>query len=113
MKWVVADVTQFEAHEKFDLWHGRAVFHFLTDQNDRKKYAGIVSKAIRPGGHLILASFAPDGPDKCSNLTVCRYDAGLIQKELGSDFKLFHEENEAHMTPWNREQKFRYFLFRR
>ena len=113
VNWIVADVTQFAPKEKFDLWHDRAVFHFLTDQPDQKKYAALVSRAIKLGGHLILVSFAPDGPDKCSNLPVCRYDADLIQKELGNDFKLIREENEGHMTPWNKEQKFRYFLFER
>ena len=112
-KWVVADVTQFNPVEKYDLWHDRAVFHFLTEESDRKKYAGIVAQATRPGGHLIMASFAPDGPDKCSNLSVCRYDRELIQKELGVNFNLIREDNEAHMTPWKKEQKFRYFLFRR
>lgn len=113
VKWVVADITQYEPKENYDLWHDRAVFHFLTEQSDRNKYATLVSRVINPGGHLILASFAPDGPDKCSNLTVCRYDAKLVQKELGNDFKLISEENESHMTPWNKEQKFRYFLFER
>ncbi len=113
VKWVVSDVTQFNPIEKFDLWHDRAVFHFLTDEADRKNYAGIVSRAIKPGGHLILASFATDGPDKCSNLTVCRYDGELIQRELGNDFNLLKEDSETHMTPWKKEQKFRYFLFER
>ena len=113
VKWVVVDVIQFEPEDKFDLWHDRAVFHFLTDQIDRQKYAAIVNRAIKPGGHLILASFAPDGPDKCSNLAVCRYDAGLIERELGNGFELILEKNEVHMTPWNKEQKFRYFLFKR
>ena len=111
VKWVVADVTQFNPTEKFDLWHDRAVFHFLTEEADRKRYAVTVSQAVRSGGHLVIASFAPDGPDKCSNLTVCRYDGGLIQRELGNDFKLIQEDSEAHLTPWKKEQKFRYFSF--
>ena len=110
---MVADVTQFNPAGKFDLWHDRAVFHFLTEEADRKKYAATVSQAIKPGGYLILASFAPDGPDKCSNLMVCRYDGELIQRQLGGDFNLIREDNEAHLTPWKKEQKFRYFLFRR
>jgi|SRR5581483_1300942 len=113
VKWQVKDVTEFNPLIKFDLWHDRAVFHFLTEEEDRKKYSAKVSSAIKPGGYLILASFAPDGPEKCSNLTVCRYDAGHIHRELGTDFELIREENEGHMTPWNKEQKFRYFLFRR
>ncbi len=111
VKWVVADVTQFNPSEKFDLWHDRAVFHFLTEASDRKRYAEIVGHSIKPGGHLILASFALDGPDKCSNLPVCRYDGEMIEHELGNNFKLIKEDSETHLTPWKKEQKFRYFLF--
>lgn len=113
VKWVVKDVTDFNPLVQFDLWHDRAVFHFLIEEADRKKYASIVSRAVKPGGHLILASFALDGPNVCSNLPVCRYDAKLVQKELGNDFELIREETEAHRTPWDKEQKFKYFLFRR
>ena len=112
-KWVVSDITQYKPSGKFDLWHDRAVFHFLTEEADRRKYAALAGRAVKPGGHLILASFALDGPDKCSNLTVCRYDGELIQRELGTDFKLVREDSESHLTPWKKEQKFRYFLFNR
>ena len=111
--WFEADITRFEPPHQYDVWHDRAVFHFLTDSLDRAKYAALVWGAIKPAGHLILASFAPDGPEKCSGLTVCRYDAGLISAELGPEFQLIREEAEDHLTPWDKEQKFRYFLFKR
>ena len=113
VKWVFADVIGFNPSVTFDLWHDRAAFHFLTKETDRKKYIAILSRALKPGGHVILASFALDGPNTCSNLPVCRYDAGLITKELGIDFKLIKEDFETHITPWKKEQKFRYFLFER
>ncbi len=113
VKWIVSDVTAFDPSKQFDLWHDRAVFHFLTEETDRKKYATIVGHSLKPGGHLILASFAPDGPNMCSNLNVCQYDAERIQRELGGDFQLIREDSETHVTPWKKDQKFRYFLFLR
>ena len=111
VQWIVSDVTAFNPSEQFDLWHDRAVFHFLTEETDRRKYAAIVGRSLKPGGHLIVSSFAPDGPNMCSNLAVCRYDAESIRRELGSDFKLIREDSETHVTPWKKDQKFRYFLF--
>jgi SAM-dependent methyltransferase len=111
--WFEADITKFETGRLFDVWHDRAVFHFLTDALDRAKYVALLREAIRPGGHLILVAFAPDGPEKCSGLTVCGYDAELITAELGPEFQLMREDAEDHRTPWDKEQKFRYFLFER
>lgn len=113
VKWVVADVTQFHPTEKYDLWHDRAVFHFLTEIPDRKKYADIVNRAVKPGGYLILASFATDGPDKCSNLNVRQYDATLVHEEFGNGFEQVNEFNEIHKTPWGKDQKFKYFLLKK
>jgi SAM-dependent methyltransferase len=111
--WIEADVASFVPSETFDLWHDRAVFHFLTDASDRKKYVDCVRKALNPGGALILAAFAADGPEKCSGLPVRRYDSHLIREAFGGEFDLLHEATENHRTPWNSEQKFAYFLLRR
>ncbi len=111
VKWVVEDITKFNPTRKFDLWHDRAVFHFLTGEVDRRKYVEALNKALKPGGHLVLASFARRGPSECSNLKVCQYDSASIQRELGIEFKLVKEEQENHITPWMKEQKFVYFLF--
>jgi SAM-dependent methyltransferase len=113
VNWVEADITQFDPATTFEVWHDRAVFHFLTDAADRSKYVSLLGRAVKPGGHLVLASFAPDGPEKCSGLPVCRYDARLIGRELGGGFELLREDEETHQTPWDKEQKFRYFLYRR
>ena len=111
--WIEADVTEFVAPQQYDLWHDRAVFHFLTEATDRVKYLALVRAGIRPGGAMIIACFAPDGPEKCSGLTVYRYDAELISEQFGKDFDLVSEVTELHRTPWDKEQKFRYFLFKR
>jgi SAM-dependent methyltransferase len=113
VRFIEADVTRCDADLSCDLWHDRAVFHFLTDAEDRRRYVEQVRRSLRPGGHLILAAFAPDGPEKCSGLPVQRYDAGLVRGEFGSGFMLLREEAELHRTPADREQRFRYFLFRR
>jgi 2-polyprenyl-3-methyl-5-hydroxy-6-metoxy-1,4-benzoquinol methylase len=112
VNWIETDVLEFKSDKPFDLWHDRAVFHFLTEKSDREKYVSVLKKSLKSGGYLILASFAPDGPEKCSNLPVCRYDAALAGKELGEEFKLLCEDNEIHKTPWGTQQKFNYCLFK-
>ncbi len=111
--WLVADVTAFSPSKVFDLWHDRAVFHFLTDAKDREAYVLRLRQGLRAGGHLILASFAPDGPEKCSGLPVCRYDANTLQAALGPGFKLLTQRDETHTTPWDTQQRFSYFVFER
>lgn len=114
VKWIEADVTEFEFPEKYDIWHDRAVFHFLTSEDDRKKYVKNMKKAINPGGHVIIAAFSlNDGPLKCSGLDVERYSDEKIKNELGDSFELIRSQDEKHMTPWGKEQKFVYFLFRK
>lgn len=111
--WLEADATAFAPPKAYALWHDRAVFHFLTAESDRAAYVARLHQGLQPGGHLILASFAPDGPEKCSGLPVCRYDAASLQATLGPGFKLLAERDEAHKTPWDTEQRFRYFTFKR
>lgn len=109
IEWYEADITEFTPHHRFSLWHDRAVFHFLTDKSDRKKYTTVLSQSLRPGGHLIIAAFAIGGPTKCSGLDIVQYDSSKLTSELGSEFILIDEMEEIHITPANKEQKFTYF----
>ena len=113
VEWFEADVTEFQSPHKFELWHDRAVFHFLTDEEDRKRYMRVLKDTMTPSGHLIIATFAIDGPKKCSGLDVVRYDAKSLSAQVGSEFELLEEIDETHMTPANVEQKFTYFRFKR
>jgi len=113
VEWFEADVTDLMPPHRFDLWHDRAVFHFLTDKTDRQKYVQTLKRSLAPNGHVIIATFAIGGPPKCSGLDVCRYDAAGISAEFGVGFELREQVNETHVTPWNTEQKFSYFRFAR
>jgi trans-aconitate methyltransferase len=111
--WIVADVTMWRPEGVFDLWHDRAAFHFLTEAHDRAAYIARLTGAMKPGGHAVIATFAPDGPEKCSGLPVMRYDAESLGGTIGSAFKLIETRREAHVTPWNSVQQFQFSLFRR
>ena len=111
--WIVGDVTEVDDLGQFDVWHDRAVFHFLTEPDDRKKYATLAARTVRRGGHLILAAFAIDGPARCSGLDVRRYDAKLASTELGPAFELVKQTDEMHLTPQGKPQHFFYGVFRR
>jgi SAM-dependent methyltransferase len=112
--WLESDVTRAElppAH--FDIWHDRAVFHFLTAADDRAAYVERACAAVRPGGHLIIATFAEDGPRQCSGLPVMRYDAAALSAEFAAATELVHTETETHRTPSGELQHFRYCHLRR
>lgn len=112
--WIVGDVTTVElpaAH--FDLWHDRAVFHFLTKAADRERYVENVLRAVKPGGYVIVATFGPQGPEKCSGLDVVRYSAEGLYGEFGGAFTKLSSSTEVHHTPWGAEQEFLYCLCRR
>lgn len=111
--WIETDATTFVSEEKYDVWHDRAVFHFLTEKADREKYVSRVRDSLKKGGSLILAAFAKDGPDKCSNLNVRQYDSALVKEEFGEGFELAQELTEVHRTPWGKDQKFNYFLLKK
>jgi 2-polyprenyl-3-methyl-5-hydroxy-6-metoxy-1,4-benzoquinol methylase len=113
VEWITADVTEIQTVGTFDVWHDRAVFHFLTDAMDRSRYLDLARKTVAPGGHLIIASFADDGPTRCSDLDVCRYNAESMAAELGESFSLVDQAREMHVTPWNSSQAFFYGVFRR
>jgi trans-aconitate methyltransferase len=113
VEWVAADVTKWRPASTFDIWHDRAAFHFLTDPADRAGYRARLQQAVRPGGHVIIGTFAIDGPEKCSGLSVQRYDAASLAKEMGEGFELAHSFREDHATPWNSTQRFQFCTFRR
>jgi SAM-dependent methyltransferase len=111
VEWYEADVTEFNPPRRFHVWHDRAVFHFLTDAKDRRKYVQSLMRALVPEGHVIIAAFALDGPTQCSGLNVARYDASSLCTELGREFQLVGQVDETHTTPWNTQQHFSYFSF--
>lgn len=104
-------MTSFQPPHHFDLWHDRAVFHFLTAAEGRQRYVATLRRTLYPGGTVVLSTFALDGPLKCSGLDVIRYDESSILAELGAEFQLQEVRRETHMTPWQSEQRFMYFRF--
>lgn len=111
--WVVADVTTWEPPQTYDVWHDRAALHFLTDPKDRAAYAERVLKAVGPGGHVIVGTFALDGPERCSGLPVVRHDAASIGDLLGRSFDLMESRPHDHRTPAGVIQRFQFSRFRR
>lgn len=112
--WLVADVTEADFPERnYDIWHDRAVFHFLTDPADRQQYADQAGKAIKSGGYLILATFGPEGPTRCSGLDVVRYSADGLAEIFAGEFTLLESRLEDHETPGGKTQQFVYTLFQR
>lgn len=107
--WKQADITAVELPvQKFDVWHDRAVFHFLTNPEHRLAYVRTVIRAVKPGGYVIVATFGPQGPEKCSGLNVMRYDAESLHDEFGKTFKLLDSLTEQHQTPFGTTQQFVY-----
>ena len=113
VNWIVGDITEVTLSGTYDLWHDRAVFHFLTEQFDKDRYLANLKAALKPGGHLVIASFCLEGPQKCSGLPVCRYSSESLQQELGEDFELIQVENETHVTPFNVHQEYVFCRFLR
>jgi SAM-dependent methyltransferase len=109
IEWFEADITAFQPPHPFSLWHDRAVFHFLTDASERRRYTNVLQTSLMPGGHLILAAFAIGGPTTCSGLDIVQYNADKLLAELGDDFKLVDEDSETHATPTGAKQLFSYF----
>lgn len=113
VEWIVADATIWQPARVYDVWHDRAAFHFLTDAGDRAAYVERLRCALRGGGHAIIGTFAPDGPEKCSGLPVARYDSRSLAGVLGEDFSLVHTRRHDHLTPWGAMQHFQFTLLRR
>lgn len=111
--WIAADVTGDWTLEPMDVWHDRAVFHFLTAPDDRDAYKQHLRTTLKPGGTAIIATFAPDGPEKCSGLPVQRYSPEALADELGSEFELVEARPHVHTTPWGSTQSFQYSRLRR
>jgi 2-polyprenyl-3-methyl-5-hydroxy-6-metoxy-1,4-benzoquinol methylase len=109
VEWLCGDVATFPfRRHHYDVWHDRAVFHFLTDPKDRAAYVRQVARAVKPGGHVIVATFGPEGPTKCSGLDVVRYAADALHDEFGSSFRLLKHLTEIHHTPAGSTQQFTY-----
>jgi ubiquinone/menaquinone biosynthesis C-methylase UbiE len=112
--WLEADVTQVKLPYRFyDVWHDRAVFHFLTREEDRARYVKAVQHSVKTGGHVIVATFGLEGPLRCSGLEVVRYSPDSLHDEFGNDFELVDTTNELHQTPFGTEQKFIYCYCRK
>jgi trans-aconitate methyltransferase len=113
VQWIVADITAWEPSRAYDVWHDRATFHFMVAEPDRAAYLSRLARALKPGGHAIIATFAPDGPERCSGLPVRRYDDDTLAQTLGAGFQLISSRREEHVTPWGAEQPFQFSVFRR
>lgn len=114
VRWVVADVTIWEGPQgAFDLWHDRAAFHFLIEERDRRAYLRRLVGSVKAGGHAIIATFAPDGPEKCSGLPVQRYDPASLSAVIGDAFELIDHQPHRHVTPWGAVQSFQFSVLRK
>ena len=112
--WIEADVTKAALPTAaYDLWHDRAVFHFLVDKDDRARYVEVMRKTLKPDGHLIIAAFALDGPTRCSGLETVRFGPEDLCREVGAAFRLVASEYETHMTPSGKHQNYIFCRFRR
>lgn len=113
VKWVVGDITRVDLPENtYDFWHDRAVFHFLRDLEERRRYVEAVLRAVRPGGHVVVATFGPEGPTRCSGLEVNRYSADELHAEFGGEFAKVDSATEIHEKPDGGEQQFVYCFCR-
>ena len=113
VQWVTADIVNGElAPKAYDVWHDRAVFHFLTAMEQRVAYVRQVARAVKPGGHVLVSTFGPEGPTKCSGLEVVRYDAESLHAEFGVRFRLLDSVKELHDSPFGPTQQFLYCLCR-
>ena len=111
VQFVVADVTAFQPTRHYGVWHDRAVFHFLVDAEDRRLYVGALRRALHPRGVVIIATFGPQGPERCSGLPIVRYAATTLAAELGDGFRLSSSFIDVHRTPSGGEQQFLHARF--
>ncbi|MEN8189292.1 MAG: class I SAM-dependent methyltransferase [Thermodesulfobacteriota bacterium] len=111
--WIEGDIISYSFDQQYDIWHDRAVFHFLTEAEDRQKYMQTLNRTLSANGHFIISTFSPEAPPKCSGIPVARYTPQSLRKEVGSGFELLDSREEFHRTPANTEQKFIYCLFKR
>jgi trans-aconitate methyltransferase len=113
IRWIVADITEWRPERRYDLWHDRAVFHFLTATADRDAYLAALRAGTRAGSQVIIATFAPDGPERCSGLPVQRYAPQELADVLGEDFALVEAGSTQHLTPGGATQQFQFSRFAR
>ncbi|CAG0961025.1 hypothetical protein MTYP_00729 [Methylophilaceae bacterium] len=114
VRWLESDITNASLPtDAYDVWHDRAVFHFLTSPEERQAYVRAVLRSVKPGGHVIVATFADDGPTQCSGLPVICYSAGGLHAEFGAPFTLLRHEKEEHLTPFGTVQQFVYCYCRK
>jgi len=113
VQWIQADITEVLQLDGYDVWHDRAVFHFLTATEDRASYLARLHRALRPGGHVVLGTFALQGPEKCSGLPVCRYDVQSLATTLGANYSLVQQLEHSHLTPGGKAQLFTFAVFRK
>ncbi len=113
VQWIAADVTRWRPDRTFDVWHDRALFHFLVEARDREAYREVMGQAVSPFGQVIVGTFALDGPERCSGLPVVRYDAGQLGAELGPGYHLVEAVAEDHLTPTGKLQRFQFCRFER
>lgn len=111
--WIAADATSWAPPRAFDIWHDRAAFHFLVEESDRSAYIDRLHAGVQMGGHAIIATFAPDGPEKCSGLPVQRYSPEGLAEAFGSTFELVEHQGHRHVTPWGAVQSFQFSVLRR
>lgn len=113
VSWIEGDVLRADLPpHSFDVWHDRAVFHFLTDREDRRRYVAAATRALKPGGAVVIATFALDGPERCSGLQVARYDPEMLASEFGDAFSLESAVRDVHRTPSGVEQQFTWAVLR-
>ena len=110
--WIVADAAVWEPPKAYDIWHDRAAFHFFTEDRDRAAYVARLDRALKVGGYAIIATFAVDGPERCSGLPVMRYDPVSLGQTLGRAFQLVEARRHTHATPWGSDQSFQFNVFR-
>ena len=113
VNWIVADASSFEPGRQYDLWHDRAAFHFLTGEEDKKKYLDRVYKAVKPGGYVVMGTFSDQGPEKCSGLQVQRYSVSEMCKLFEKDFNMLSGKNVDHQTPSGGTQNFTFCCFQK
>jgi ubiquinone/menaquinone biosynthesis C-methylase UbiE len=111
VSWIASDVTTWNPDGAFDVWHDRAVFHFLVRAEDRAAYRSTLQRALRSGGQAVIATFASDGPERCSGLPVARYEPESLAAELGPGFRLVESTHEDHRTPSGKVQRFQFSRF--
>ncbi|MGH7560759.1 MAG: methyltransferase, partial [Gemmatimonadales bacterium] len=112
VQWIETDITRFTPARRYGIWHDRAVLHFLTEAAQRIRYVNVLRSALALGGDVILATFGPGGPERCSGLAVVRYDAAQLGALLGVGFRLLRSELHEHVTPAGSIQQFQYGLWR-